>query len=76
MERVFIIDSISINVPGEIRDQQLDEGLIEMTVAFSAFYRPDLVGLQQEAPKIDAPPPSEKIDPTPFNDGVEAGDTK
>lgn len=76
MERVFIIDSISINVPVEIRDQQLDEGMIEMTVAFSAFYRPDLVGLQHEVPKIDAPPPSEKIDPTPFNDSVEAGDTK
>ena len=44
-----------------------------MTVAFSAFYRPDLVGLQHEAPKIDAPPPGEKIDPTPFNDGVEVG---
>lgn len=76
MERVFIIDSISINVPGEIRDQQLDEGLIEMTVAFFAFYRPDLVGLQHEVPKIDAPPPSEKTDPTPFNDDVEVGDTK
>ena len=50
--------------------------LIEMTVAFSAFYRPDLVGLQHEVPKIDAPPASEKIDPTPFNDGVEVGDTK
>ena len=76
MERIFIIDSININVPGEIRDQQLDEELIEMTVAFSAFYRPDLVGLQHEVPKIDAPPASEKIDPTPFNDGVEVGDTK
>jgi len=76
MERIFIIDSISINVPGEIRDQQVDEELIEMTVAFSAFYRPDLVGLKHEVPKIDAPPDSEKVDPTPFNDGVEVGDNK
>jgi len=76
MERIFIIDSININVPGEIRDQQLNEGLIEMTVAFSAFYRPDLVGLQHEVPKIDALPASEKIDPTPFNNGVEVGDNK
>ena len=44
----------------EIRDQQLDDELIEMTVAFSAFYRPDLVDLQHEAPKIDAPPAREK----------------
>ncbi len=54
----------------EIRTSNWTEELIEMTVAFSAFYRPDLVGLQHEAPKIDAPPPEGKIDPTPFNDGA------
>ena len=76
MERIFIIDSINFNAPGEVRDQELTEGLLEMTVAFSAFYRPDLVGLQHEVPKIDAPPPSEKIDPTPYNDVREEGDSK
>ena len=66
----------TFNVPGEVRDEQLDEGLIEMTVAFSAFYRSDLIGLQHEAPKTDAPSPSGKIDPTPFNNGVKAGDSE
>lgn len=72
MERIFIIDSINLTMPTEIREQELVKELIEMTVSFSAFYRPDLVGLQHEAPKIDAPPSSDKIDPTPFNDGMKA----
>lgn len=74
MDRVFIIDSINFNVPEEIRKEELEKEFIEMTVSFSAFYRPDLIDLQIEAPKTNAPPPSEKIDPTPYNDGAKAGE--
>ncbi|MBO0601327.1 hypothetical protein I2483_06610 [Sporosarcina sp. E16_3] len=76
MERIFIIDSISFNMPQEIRDEEAAKEIIEMTVSFSAFYRPDLVDLQHEAPKTNAPPSSEKIDPTPFNDGTKEGEFK
>ena len=74
MERVFIIDSINFNMPQEIRDEEAVKEIIEMTVSFSAFYRPDLVGLQHEAPKTNAPASSEKIDPTPFNDATKVGE--
>ncbi|NYF25016.1 hypothetical protein [Sporosarcina sp. JAI121] len=76
MERVFIMDSINFTMPTEIREQESAKELVEMTVSFSAFYRPDLTSLQHEAPKIDAPPPSEKIDPTPFNEVQKAGVSK
>jgi type IV pilus assembly protein PilO len=76
MDRIFIIDSINFNVPEEIREEELEKDFIEMTVTFSAFYRPDLIDLHIEAPKTNAPPPSEKIDPTPYNDGTKVGEAE
>ena len=76
MDRIFIIDSIKFNTPGEIREQESVKEIVEMTISFSSFYRPDLTGLYHEAPKTNAPPPGEKIDPTPYNDGTKGGGFK
>ena len=61
MERIYIVDSIQFTAPEEIRDDSTVDEPMHMTVAFSAFYRPDLVDLQHEAPKTDAPAPDGKI---------------
>ena len=74
MERIFIVDSINFIAPEEIQEQSEADEPMQMTVAFSAFYRPDLVDLQHEAPKTDAPAPEGKNDPTPYNNGTEVGD--
>lgn len=67
MERIFIIDGIEFTAPEEIRTMEQETENMEMTVRFHAFYRPDLENLVDEAPKVDAPVPSGKQDPTPFN---------
>ena len=70
MERIFIVDSINFTVPEEIRDDSVNEQSMQMTISFSAFYRPELIDLQHELPKIDAPPSDGKYDPTPFNESI------
>lgn len=73
MDRIFIVDAIRFTAPEEIRNDSTNEDSMEMTITFSAFYRPDLVDLQHEVPKIDAPPSEGKYDPTPFNEGIKRG---
>ena len=51
MERIFIVDSINFIAPEETQEQSEADESMQMTVAFSAFYRPDLVDLQHEAPR-------------------------
>lgn len=76
MERIYVVESITIETPEEVREQTEEQEPMQMTIAFNAFYRPDLIELESEAPKTDAPLPAEKIDPTPFNTGVGQGETK
>ena len=74
MERIFMIDGIVFTAPEEIRTLEQETENMEMTVRFHAFYRPDLENLADEAPKVDAPVPSGKQDPTPFNQIPGLGD--
>lgn len=73
MERIFIVDSIQFTAPEELRDDSASDEPMQMTITFSAFYRSDLVDLQHEVPKIDAPASEGKYDPTPFNEGTNRG---
>ncbi len=64
MERIFVIQAIELETPEEVREAGVEKELIELTLSFQAFYRPDLVELQPEVPKLDAPMPAGKEDPT------------
>ncbi|MEK3934061.1 pilus assembly protein PilO [Sporosarcina sp. FSL W7-1349] len=76
MERVYVIESIMIDAPEELRDMESEVEPMQMTIAFNAFYRGDLIELEPEAPKTDAPLPADKADPTPYNSGVDREDEK
>ncbi|BAQ11583.1 hypothetical protein OXB_3114 [Bacillus sp. OxB-1] len=76
MERVYVIESIMIDAPEELRDMESEVEPMQMTIAFNAFYRGDLIELEPEAPKTDAPLPADKADPTPYNSGVVREDEK
>ncbi len=63
-ERIFVVQSIELDTPEEIRETAAEKEPIELTVSFQAFYRPDLQELVPEVPKLDAPKPAGKEDPT------------
>ena len=67
MDRIFVVDQIEFTAPAEIRIADEEIGMQDLTVIFHAFYRNDLPGLVDDAPKIAAPPSADKTDPTPFN---------
>lgn len=67
MDRIFIVDEIEFTAPEEVRTADEEVEMQELTVIFHAFYRNDLPGLIEDAPKVDAPPSADKTDPTPFN---------
>ncbi|WP_033544136.1 LysM peptidoglycan-binding domain-containing protein [Planococcus sp. CAU13] len=71
MKRILIIDSIDFQSNGEVTTVDTGDDILEVTLSFSAFYRPDLIALSDTLPKVDAPPPANKIDPLPKNDGVD-----
>lgn len=71
MKRILIIDSITFASNGEVTMVEEEDELLEVTLSFSAFYRPDLIALADTLPKVDAPPPANKIDPLPKNDGTD-----
>lgn len=76
MERIYVMDAVEFSVPGEIRSDDEKVDFLELTVTFHAFYRPDLIELEDEAPKVDAPNPTGKKDPTPINQMPETGENK
>ncbi|MCG3089252.1 pilus assembly protein PilO [Sporosarcina cyprini] len=67
MDRIFVVDSMEFTVPEELRTTSEEPRTLELAISFRAFYRPDLTALLDEAPKVDAPKPAAKDDPTPFN---------
>lgn len=67
MERIFIMDRVEFTAPEEVRTVEQENGPMELIIVFHAFYRPDLGNLENEAPKVDAPVPAGKQDPTPIN---------
>ncbi|HSJ38666.1 MAG TPA: LysM peptidoglycan-binding domain-containing protein, partial [Planococcus sp. (in: firmicutes)] len=70
MKRILIIDSISFASNGEVTTAEGGDDVLQVSLSFSAFYRPDLIALADTLPKVDAPPPANKIDPLPKNDGT------
>lgn len=64
MERIFVVQSIELDTPEEIREASAEKEPLELMVSFQAFYRPDLQELVPELPKLDAPMPAGKEDPT------------
>lgn len=71
MKRILIIDSINFASNGEVTTVDEEDDVLDVTLSFSAFYRPDLIALSDTLPKVDAPPPANKIDPLPKNDGTD-----
>lgn len=63
-ERIFVVQSIELDTPEEIRESAAEKEPIELRVSFQAFYRPDLQELIPEVPKLDAPMSAGKEDPT------------
>jgi len=53
MDRIFIVDSIAFTGTEEVREIDAAENILELTLSFSAYYRPDLIDLQNETPKVD-----------------------
>lgn len=76
MERLFIMNSVEFTAPDEVRTVEQEEDTMELVVTFHAFYRPDLGNLETEAPKVDAPVPAGKQDPTPLNKISGLGDSE
>lgn len=74
MERIFIMDRIEFTAPEEVRTFEQESDLMDLTITFHAFFRPDLGNLENEAPKVDAPVPAGKQDPTPINQMPGLGD--
>lgn len=64
MERIFVVQSIELDTPEEIREASAEKEPLELMVSFEAFYRPGLPELVPELPKLDAPTPAGKEDPT------------
>ncbi|GKV68786.1 hypothetical protein NCCP2716_12840 [Sporosarcina sp. NCCP-2716] len=64
MGRIFIVQTIELTPPDELLEQTEEAAPLELTVSFQAFYRPDLTGLLPDVPKLDAPDPAGKEDPT------------
>ena len=75
MKRILIIDAIDFASNGEVTTADAEDEILEVTLSFSAFYRPDLIALADTLPKVDAPPPANKVDPLPKNDGVDLAKT-
>lgn len=71
MKRILIIDAINFASNGEVTTAEAEDDILDVTLSFSAFYRPDLIALADTLPKVDAPPPANKVDPLPKNDGVD-----
>lgn len=67
MDRIFVVDSMEFTVPEELRTTSEEPRTLDLAISFRAFYRPDLTTLLDEVPKVDAPKPAAKDDPTPFN---------
>ncbi|WP_088007240.1 pilus assembly protein PilO [Indiicoccus explosivorum] len=71
MERILIVDGIEFSSYEEQLETASEFEPMDVTLSFSAFYRPDLVALEEAAPQVDAPSPAAKLNPLPMNDGTD-----
>lgn len=74
MKRILVIESINFGANPEVREVVEETERLQVTLSFAAYYRPDLIALEDTVPKIDAPAPADKQDPLPANDGTEYAD--
>ena len=74
MDRIMVIDSIAFSGYPEITQLGVEPEPLSVTLNFSAFYRPDLIALEDTIPKVDAPSPANKANPMPQNDGTDLAD--
>ncbi|KYG58082.1 pilus assembly protein PilO [Planococcus maritimus] len=74
MERILVIEAINFGANPEVREVVEETERLQVTLSFAAYYRPDLIALEDTVPKIDAPSPADKQDPLPANDGTEYAD--
>ncbi|MDN7245879.1 pilus assembly protein PilO [Planococcus shenhongbingii] len=70
MERILVIDSIDFGSNKEVTTVEAEKEPLDVTLSFSAYFRPDLIALADTLPKVDAPPPAGKMNPLPQNDGT------
>ena len=76
MERIMVVESINFGANEEVTQLEQEQEALSVTLNFSAFYRPDLIELNDTLPKVDAPPPANKSNPLPQNDGTDLADTE
>lgn len=74
LDRILIVDNISFSSPGEVTAEESEPSKLQLSLSFTAFYRPDLVELLEEVPKVDTPPPADKTNPLPSNNGIDDGE--
>ncbi|MDN7240355.1 LysM peptidoglycan-binding domain-containing protein [Planococcus sp. N028] len=74
MDRIMIVDSIDFSSNKEVTSADQEKELLEVSLGFSAYFRPDLIALADTLPKVDAPAPARKSNPLPQNDGTKFAD--
>ncbi|WP_301108358.1 hypothetical protein [Sporosarcina sp.] len=67
MKRILNVETIQFKATAEKTEEDSEVEPMELVISINAFFRPDLENLQNEAPKLDAPPSSLKEDPTTIN---------
>lgn len=67
MLRIMNVETIQFKGLPEKTEAESELGEMELVISFNAFFRPDLVNLQDEAPRVDAPAAAGKDDPTTIN---------
>lgn len=76
LDRILIVDSIQFSSMGEVTTEEQEDEQLQLTLTFSAFYRPDLIELLDEGPKVDTPAPADKVNPLPANNGIDTGEVE
>ena len=74
LDRILIVDNISFSSPGELTTEELEPAKLQLSLSFTAFYRPDLLELLDEGPKVDTPLPADKSNPLPSNEIIDDGE--
>ncbi|WP_075620468.1 LysM peptidoglycan-binding domain-containing protein [Paenisporosarcina indica] len=74
LDRILVVESIAFGSPGEITTADQEQDKLSLSLTFSAFFRPDLIELLDEVPKVDTPPPADKVNPLPSNNGIDDGE--
>lgn len=70
MERIMIVEALDFTSNPEVTELDQEVQPLTALVSFAAYYRPDLVALDSDSMKVDAPAPAGKLNPFPQNDGT------